>query len=108
MTPTALYCNDQRVGELRNAFFSDATWFGTVVVTLDEDSPLAQRIRSFIAFCIDWHNRVDSEPDADEFNDFADVVYECRWAAVADDGTQHPMDAAPAFFADGEVTWRPG
>ena len=107
MTPTVLFCNDYRVGNLTGAFFSDNTWYATVNLTLNDQSAFAQRIHSFITFCIDWHDRIDSDPDASEFDDFTDVVNESNWSTVADDGSQHAIHAAPVFLAGGDISWRP-
>ena len=107
MTPTVLLCNDLRVGALTDTYFTDDTWFATVCVSIPDDSAFASRVRAFIALCIDWHARIDTDPDASEFDAFDDVINDSRWSAVSDNGETELIHLAPSFFPDGEVTWRP-
>ena len=107
MTPIALFCNDYRVGDLADAFCTDETWYASLRLTLQGQSGFEQRIHSFIALCVDWHDRIDSDPDAAEFEAFDDVVNQSAWFIMCDDGTRHLIHAAPVFLADGEISWRP-
>lgn len=107
MTPTALFCNDLRVGDLSDTHFTDDTWFATVRVSLTDDSVLASRVRSFIALCLDWHARIDTDPDASEFDAFTDLINDSRWSVASDDASTESIHLAPSFLPGGEITWRP-
>jgi hypothetical protein len=100
-----------RVGRVRDAFFTDATWYGVFETTLrPDDGGLPARLDDYIRFCIDWNRRTRDNadpPDADEFDRYADVLETGRWFTRTPEGATRPIDIAPVFFEEGdEVTWR--
>ncbi len=111
MTPTKLYCEDELVGKLADPFFTDLTWFATIAFVTDADNPLAARIREYKAFCEDWNERTSADPmngpDAAEFDAFDDIVRHKQWFVETKVGVRHPIDMAPVFWAENELSWRP-
>jgi len=95
------------VGEIKDAFCSEDTWYGIFHQAADAspDSTL-QRLREYIAFSEEWHTRLKAEQPhtAEEWDAFRDVYESPLWHTVADDGTINPI-CGPVFVA-GEITWR--
>ena len=99
------------VGQIRNALCDQRTWFGDFEQLLDPaESPLARRLIAYIAFCREWHERLDADPqggpDAAEFDQYSDVVYSGLWTTDAHDGTHASVIHAPVFSGEMDVTWR--
>jgi hypothetical protein len=97
------------VGSVVEAFQSDGTWFGKFFPTpaIPNVSATELRVRSFIAFCQDWHLRLASgiEPSVTEFDSFQDLTASGLWAFVASGGEIQAIAEAPVFV-DAEVSWR--
>jgi hypothetical protein len=101
-----LWFRDTHVGTVHNSFCSDDVWFGTYTPTADVAATVRPRVDEYIAFCIDWHRRVDDKAtEADEFDAYADVVHG-RWTAKRADGTVMDLESAPTFPDPGRVSWR--
>jgi hypothetical protein len=67
---------------------------------------LQARLCEFILFCEGWHQRLDrgEQPDAREFDRFADVLEPPEWRVACPDGTELQMAQGPGFV-EGEVSW---
>ena len=109
--PWALRYADVPVGVIQGVFESDNTHYGTIELTLGEQTALQARIREFIAFSIEWHGRLErnqeSPPAPEEFDRFNDLISAGQWRVRRSDGTEHKVWQAPVFLADGEITWSP-
>ena len=105
--PIAIYCDSDRVGDITEAFHSDDTWYANISVTLQPDTPRRARVMAFIELCIDWHKRIDTDPDASEFDPFDDIVNGATWQAEFSGGFRQASFDAPVFLPGGEITWRP-
>jgi len=100
-----------KVGDIREAFCSDATWYGVFKPTIrPHDGDLAQRLLDFIAFCEDWNERVRRSstgmPDAAVFDCFDDITRSGFWATETQLGQKSRIANAPVFFLGGEISWR--
>jgi len=101
-----LYFDAVLVGDLADLLEHQGTWFASFKPRLPAGGDRTEaRVAEFIRFCEDWHGRLDagSDPDAEEFDAFADVVKSESWRVVDGGGTR-VLDGAPVF-ADGEVSW---
>lgn len=100
-----LLFDDHLVGTVRDAYFSDNTWFGEFepAATLYSD-PLLQRIRDYYEFSKSWHERfhAGAEPAPAEFRAFRSVTESKKWRADAIVlGESIELHGAPAFWEDG-------
>src|SRR5262245_25895225 len=96
------------VGEIEDAFWSEGTGYGVFRLASGvANDPALRRVREFIAFCEEWHSRLDAEPppDAAEFDAFRDVWDSGTWNTVSPDGAVCPI-GEPVILED-SVTWRP-
>jgi len=98
-----------KVGYIRSAFESDATWYGVFESTLaPDDGPLERRLLEFIKFCIDWNERTLDNPDApaaSEFDAYSDVT-SGLWKISSPGGEVRKIREAPVFFEANEVSWK--
>ena len=90
------------VGTAEGAFCSDSTWYGVFRPAPD----MPPRVREFIAFCEEWHERLQTDRPcgAAEFDSWADIHALPEWRACGPDGRARLVEG-PVFIA-GEVTWR--
>ncbi len=100
------------VGEIADAFCGEGatqTWFGQFAqCTAPANDTTEKRARDFVAFCKEWHARLDAgeDVDASEFDlFFGDLLESGLWAVQSPDGAVTAIDT-PVFYAD-EITWRP-
>ena len=103
-----LYFGSVLVGEIRDAFCHQGTWYGDFRPTLTgEASGADRRLLDFIAFCMDWAARSrDERPhDVSEYDAFADLIGPGLWQTRASDGAITPISSAPNFYAPGEDSW---
>jgi hypothetical protein len=99
--PLHLLFDGECVGIIYDAFCSDNTWFGRFTGT----EGAAPRVTEFIAFCIDWHARIEApETEAREFDAYADVLRDGR-SSLRGTSSSRSIVEAPVFFPGGDVTW---
>ena len=94
------------VGVIEGAFWSDGTGYGTFRPPAEPtDVPALRRVREYIAFSEDWHERLKAEAGYSpaEWDAFRDVNGSERWHTVAPDGAVCRI-SGPVFIR-GEVTW---
>jgi hypothetical protein len=89
------------VGTAEGAFCSDRTWYAIFRPAPD----IPPRVREFIAFCEEWHERLraDRPCSADEFEPWADVHASPEWRACGPGERVRPVEGP--VFIQGEVTW---
>lgn len=110
-TELTLWYGTTQVGRVRDAFCTDATWYGALECAItSDDGPLAGRLVEFMVFCEQWNQRSAAAPEnppaAAEFDRFADVVKSGLWFTETKSGEKQPIVEAPVFFAGGELSWR--
>lgn len=90
------------VGTAERAFCSDFTWYAV----FRPDPGMPPRVREFIAFCEEWHERLRAERpcSAAEFDPWTDIHASPEWRAVSQDGQARVVEGP--VFVEGEVTWR--
>lgn len=90
------------VGVAEGAFCSDLTWYAVFRPAPD----MPARVREFVAFCKEWHERLRTERpcDASEFDPWIDIYTSPEWRAVSPDGRSRRLNGP--VFVEGEVTWR--
>lgn len=96
------------VGTIEEAFVSDGTWFGEFLPEPQAGREQAGiRVSEFIKFCQDWHDRLakGADPDATEFEQFADLISSGLWHVRTTDGSDQAIVEAPVFTGT-EITWR--
>jgi hypothetical protein len=91
---------------IEGAFWSDNTGYG-VFRLADASDPATRRMREFIAFSEEWHERLRAEQPHDpaEFDAFRDIYESEAWHSIAPDGTT--VRVCGPVFVQGEVTWGP-
>jgi hypothetical protein len=99
------------IGHISNANCSDDTWHGSFKPVKEVNcDPVSSRVASFIKFCGEWNDRFEintqNPPDANEFDQFSDVVSPGSWSVESDCGRVMGIFDAPFFFSDGSITWR--
>lgn len=101
-----LYFGPDWVGVIGEAFWSDNTGFGMFRPNA-ADTPATRRVREYIAFSEEWHERLRAgQPySADEFDAYRDIHESELWRTVAPDGTT--VRITGPIFVQGEVTWGP-
>ncbi|WP_439632145.1 hypothetical protein [Gemmata sp.] len=89
------------VGIAEGAVYSDRTWYAVFRPAPD----MPQRVRKYVAFCEEWHERLRAERphSADEFEAWADVYASPGWRAGSADGRVRVVEGP--VFIKGEVTW---
>jgi hypothetical protein len=95
------------IGTIIDEFLSDGTWFGRFHEAVVPDaSPLHQRLHDYIAFSVEWHERLRSDlpAEATEFDQFGEMISSGAWQTLASDGSVALIAEAPVFVQD-EVTW---
>jgi hypothetical protein len=99
-----LFHGSTMVARLTDVITHQGTWFAIYAVAIEDANQ--ERLREFINFCEEWHARLrdGKEPDADEFDAFADLVKSDRWHVLFENGADVIVAGAPVF-ADGEVSW---
>jgi hypothetical protein len=92
------------VGVIEGVVWSDNTGYGLFRPAAGDD-PAVRRVREYIAFSEEWHDRLRAgrPHHADEFGAHREVYESGLWHTVASDGTAAGV-AGPVFVA-GEVTW---
>jgi len=90
------------VGEIRDAFSSDTTWFGKFEPAIKrKDAEIEDRVGDFIAFSQKWNDRIVADPsnppDASEFEMFNDLIVSNPWSVVSHDGSSWRNLLAPSF-----------
>lgn len=92
---------------VHRAFESDGTWYGADCAIAPRPEVGAEAW-DFVAFCRDWHRRLDEAPDAPpdggEFTRFGTVVDGPDWTVVLPDRVLRVL-GAPVFAGD-QVSWR--
>ncbi|WP_088253453.1 hypothetical protein [Fimbriiglobus ruber] len=89
------------VGIAAGAFCSERTWHGLFRPT----SGMPVRVREYIAFCEEWHDRLHAERpcSADEFKPWADIQASSEWRACGPGGRVRSVEGP--VFIQGGVTW---
>jgi hypothetical protein len=90
------------VGTAEGAFCSDFTWYAVF-----RPAPgMPPRVREYIAFCEEWHERLRSgwAHSAAEFDAYSDIHASGLWQAWGPGGRVRPVEGP--VFVEGEVTWR--
>jgi len=98
-----LHFGTHRVGALSRVYDSDFNWYGT----FQPAAEMPPRLRDFIAFCKEWHQRLDAgrPHNAAEFDAWRDIHGSGEWQTVASDGTVKWI-TGPVFWPDGTIVWR--
>ena len=102
-----LWFGEVLVADLGNVFPHQGTWFAQYrQVATPEQGSVQARLCEFIRFCEEWHERLarGDNPDAEEFDAFADVIESTAWRVPSPDGTELRMAEGP-IFVQGEVSW---
>jgi hypothetical protein len=102
-----LWFGDVLVADLLDVFPHQGTWFARYrQVVIPEQGPVQQRLCELIRFSEDWHQRLDrgENPDAREFDQFADVLESSAWRVPCPDGTVLRMTYGPTFV-QGDACW---
>jgi hypothetical protein len=102
-----LWFDEVLVAELRNVFPHQGTWFAEYrQVVAPEQGRLEARLCQFIQFCEAWHGSLarGDDPDAKEFDQFADVIESPAWRVPCPDSTELRPAGAP-IFVQGEASW---
>lgn len=97
------------IGEVVNAFYSDATGNGLFRPAFGEgDDPTLKRLHAFISFSEEWHSRLKAEQphDVSEWDIFKDVCESDQWNVVGTNGAIIPIGTPT--FVKGEVIWKCG
>jgi hypothetical protein len=99
------------IGHVVDPFYSDYTWWGTLVRTAQpHDGELVCRLLSFIDFCDDWNERTRKNPanppSTAEFDLYDDILMSGLWLVQTSQGEQQKIDIAPLFHAGGVFCWR--
>jgi hypothetical protein len=107
--PLKLRYGEIILGDILDAYcgeFATQTWFGEFFPCLTGGSTPERQLRDLIAFCKEWHVRLDAGEDVDaaEFDRFADLLKSRLWNTESPDGTVDAIDA-PVFY-DNHITWR--
>src|SRR5262249_51217634 len=95
-----LWFGDVLVADLLNLFPHQGTWFAQYrQVVAPEQGPVQARLREFIRFCEAWHQRLagGENPNAKEFDQYADVIESASWRVPCPDGTDLRMAGGPIF-----------
>jgi hypothetical protein len=106
-----LWYGDLLIGPVRDAFCSDATWYGIIETVVDRSAGgLACRVVDFIEFCVLWNERTkddrDNPPDTTEFEQYGDLLSSGMWHITSPIGERNTVVDAPVFFPGHEVSWR--
>jgi hypothetical protein len=101
-----LWYGDILVAELNDLVPHQGTWFAHYRQVVAPPGPAERRLCAFIAFCEDWHRRLErgDDPDREEFGPFNDVLESASWCVPCPDGTRLILDGGPVF-AEGIVSW---
>jgi len=102
-----LWFGDVLVADLRSVFPHQGTWFAQYRQVVTPEQGLVQaRLCEFIRFCEEWHDRLarGDNPDARDFDPFADVIESAAWRVPCPDGTELRMAEGP-IFVQGEASW---
>ena len=95
------------VGNITGEFLSDGTCFGRFHEAVDPGaSPVHQRLHDYIAFSVEWHERLRSDlpAEATEFDQFGEMISSGLWQTIASNGSVSLIVDAPVFVQD-EVSW---
>jgi hypothetical protein len=103
-----LYYDTLLVGDITAPLLHQDIWIGQFhQVAAAQDGPLARRLCDFIAFCQEWHIRLQAGAtcDASEFEQFSDLRSSGLWLIRNANGTAAQIEKAPVFI-NGEISWR--
>ena len=92
---------------LKSPFEHQGTWFGEFEAAVDMgDNSMSDRVRQYIAFSVDWHERLDAGEDRDDkvWDDFSDMTGSDQWATGDAVGLRYSIEA-PVFQPDNEICW---
>ena len=95
------------VGRIAAPFEHQGTWFGLFLrASLDDGDPTQRRLFEFLAFSQAWHDRLarGEDPEAAEFDAFADLLESGLWYTRDDRGAGSPIEAP--LVVDGELSWQ--
>jgi hypothetical protein len=95
------------IGTITDEFLSDGTWFGRFQeAAVPDPSPLHERLHDYIAFSVEWHERLRSDlpADATEFDLFGEIISSGEWQMLALGCGVARLAEAPVFIQE-EVTW---
>lgn len=104
-SPLLLRYQGMEVGRISDPMLHQGTWFGIFQPTAAASS----RALEFIGFCRSWNERCKYDqdaPDASEFDAFADLIGDRKWAVEETGGFCTAIAKAPNFIGD-EVSWVP-
>jgi hypothetical protein len=104
-----LFCGKVLVGSLLDVFVHQGTWFAKKFRharprRVDKN---VRRIREYIAFSNDWHDRLanDQDPDPSEYQErFKDLMKSGLWRIRPKGGEEIPVEI-PGFIGE-EISWR--
>ena len=104
-----LLCGKVLVGDLFGVFVHQGTWFAREFcpATHKKVDKHLRRIREYIAFRNDWHDRLanDKDPDPSEYHElFKDLMEPGLWRIRSKGGEEIPVEI-PGFIGE-EISWR--
>ena len=102
-----LWFGDVLVADLLDVITHQGTWFARYrQIVVPEQGPQQRRLCDFISFCEDWHQRLKrgQAPDAEEFDQYTDVIKTGSWRVSCPDGSELTLTEAPVFV-EGESSW---
>ena len=112
-TEFTLWYGTTFLGRIRDAFMSDATWFGIFEPKFDPtNNQLVRWLADFIEFSEEFYEHdPDSEDSPDpvtQFKRFSDVTETGQWSVQTSAGDKHSLLVFPTIFKGGEISWREG
>lgn len=104
-----LLCSKEFVGDLLDVFVHQGTWFARKFCPARHESvdKHVRRIREYIAFSNDWHDRLSkgNDPDPSEYEErFKDLMESGLWRIRSKDGEEITVEI-PGFIGE-EISWR--
>lgn len=103
-----LFFDGDAVGRIADISSSENTYFGAFEESAGARCPA--RVTEFIAFCRDWHTRMEDNPhdppSASEFDSYGDLLTTGRWSVRCSQKRAWRLVGAPVFFPDGQIVWR--
>jgi hypothetical protein len=107
----ALHCGDVRVAFVQAEGVCERTWEGRYRLAFaGTGKELMDRLAAFVAFCVDWHCRLDAStqdvPDPSEFDAYDDLISREDWYLAPTGGAvRRPLTGAPTFHEGGWAYW---
>ena len=108
-TDLRLRYGNVEVGRIRNPFYSDSTWHGTINLAISaQNGELEKRLIEYIRFCEDWNERLrrNDAADPDEFESYVDLLKSRLWVTIDEKNDVSRITEAPVFFVREELSWR--